>query len=108
MTNPTITFKTVKGACVELTAGYGVNAKVVGRADMAFSRVKLTKVSGLGLCVVMGPITAQICAEDIETVKEFFAAEDAASRQRAAEYLASDEHKADQFRAKFYARNSDY
>ncbi|MBN9242413.1 MAG: hypothetical protein J0I98_06435 [Mesorhizobium sp.] len=104
----TITFKTVKGATVELTANYGIEARVIGRDDMRFSGVELVEVAGHGLCVAMGPIKAEIRSEDLDAVKAFFAAEEMARKERAAAYLASDEHKDDAFRAKFYRRNSDY
>jgi len=112
MTKPQITFQTVKGAVIELTASFGVDARVISRDDLRFSGTKLVDVSGHGLCVQMGPIKAQIRAEDVAAVKAFFEAEEKASKDRAAAYLNSDEYKADAFsssmRARMYGRNSDH
>ncbi len=105
-----ITFRTVKGATVELTSTYSVSAKVAGRDDLSFTGVKLVEIAGHGLCVEMGPAKAEVRPEDREAVSAFFAENKKAREASIAAELNSDEYKAarfnDRMRARMYARNS--
>lgn len=80
----TITFKTIKGATVELTdVDNTIEARVVGNDKMHFMRVEIHETAALGVYVDCGPIKAQVSHGDIETVRAFFAARDC----RLAEWL---------------------
>lgn len=108
----TITFKTIKGATIELTSTYAVSAKIVGRDDMKFANVALVEVAGHGLCVEMGTIKAQVRPEDQDSVRAFFAENKKAREARIADDLNSEEFKTelfhDQMRGRMYARNSNH
>ena len=109
-----LTIKTTKGSTIRLHTEFGsVSADVNGKPHTAGYNgcVKLANDREAGDHITLsGKVRAQVLADDIPAIREFFAAAAAEyaafAKAAAAEYAASDECFNDKMAARMYGRNS--